>query len=371
MKKVWIVADSIVSPLGLTTEENYANIRQGISGLRLIQNDALNTKPFVGAVIKSVPPDATASKFETISRKVIEQLIAKFPLDPDRTIFILSTTKGNINFLEEGQPDHPRIHLHATAAYLAGLFGFKKHMVISNACISGVMALMVAKRMIERGQYDHAVVIGADVLSRFVISGFQCLQALSADTCRPFDAQRKGINLGECAAGIILSHTRNAGKEKASVRIAGGGLSNDANHISGPSRTGEELANAIRQALEEAGIGQNDVDFISAHGTATLHNDEMESKAINLMQMQDIPLNSLKGYYGHTLGAAGVLETILSAHALKNDELVVSAGFEKIGVSQPVNVVLKQERRPLKTCLKTASGFGGCNAAIIIQEEHN
>ena len=89
------------------------------------------------------------------------------------------------------------------------------------------------------------------------------------------------------------------------------------------------------------------------------------------MHMQEIPLNSFKGYYGHTLGAAGVLETILSAQSLKHDELISSAGFEKIGVSQPVNVIKEQERRPLRTCLKTASGFGGCNAAIILQEEYN
>ena len=371
MKKVWIVADSIVSPLGSTTDENYANVRKGVSGLQLIQNSALNPTPFFGGIIEDIKSDPMASKFEAITEKVIHQLIEKFPLDVDRTIFILSTTKGNINFLEEGRPDHPRIHLHETAAYLAARFGFKKHLAISNACISGVMALLVGKRMIEAGQYDYAVVIGADVLSRFVISGFQSLQALSPEMCRPFDAQRRGINLGECAAGVILSGEKSPATENINICIAGGGLSNDANHISGPSRTGEELGYAIRQALEEAGIEQSEIDFISAHGTATLYNDEMESKAFNLMRLQDVPLNSFKGYYGHTLGAAGVLETILSAHSLRHDELVSSIGFEKIGVSQPVNVIREYERRPLRTCLKTASGFGGCNAAIILQEEYN
>jgi 3-oxoacyl-[acyl-carrier-protein] synthase-1 len=371
MKKVWIVADSIISPLGLTTEENYAKLRQGISGLKQVNDDTLNPAPFFGGVIQNLDRDVTTSKFEAISQHVIQQLISKFPLEPDRTIFILSTTKGNINFLEEGNQDHPRIHLHATASYLADRFGFKKHLVISNACISGVMALLVGKRMIESGQYDFAVVIGADVLSRFVISGFQSLQALSPEMCRPFDAQRKGINLGECAAGVILSGEKSPATESINILIAGGGLSNDANHISGPSRTGEELGYAIRQALEEAGIDRNEIDFISAHGTATLYNDEMESKAFNLMHMQEIPLNSFKGYYGHTLGAAGVLETILSAQCLRRDELISSAGFEKIGVSQPVNVIREQEHRPLRTCLKTASGFGGCNAAIILQEEYN
>jgi len=298
-------------------------------------------------------------------------LIAKVAVDLDRTIFILSTTKGNISFLEEGRADHPRIHLHETAAYLASTFGLKKHLVISNACISGVMALLVAKRLIESEQYEHAIVVGADVLSQFIISGFQSLQALSPEQCRPFDVRRKGINLGECAAGVLLSNRADLNSEKSSVRIVGGGLSNDANHISGPSRTGEELGFAIQQALEEAGMTSKDIDFVSAHGTATLYNDEMEAKAFNLMNLKETPLNSLKGYYGHTLGAAGIVETIISAQSLREDELIPTVGFESAGMTQTVNVIKKKESRVLRTCLKTASGFGGCNAAIILQKEFN
>jgi len=371
MKKVWIVADSIVSPLGLTTEENYENIKKGISGLRTVQNKNLNPGPVYVGLVENVRQGTSTSKFEELSKNVIQQLIAKVAVDSDRTIFILSTTKGNISFLEEGRADHPRIHLHETAAYLASTFGFKKHLVISNACISGVMALLVAKRLVESEQYEHAIVVGADVLSQFIISGFQSLQALSPEQCRPFDAKRKGINLGECAAGVLLSSRENLNSEKSNVRIVGGGLSNDANHISGPSRTGEELGFAIQQALEEAGMTSKDIDFISAHGTATLYNDEMEAKAFNLMNLKETPLNSLKGYYGHTLGAAGIVETIISAHSLMEDELIPTAGFESAGVTQTVNVIKKRESRVLKTCLKTASGFGGCNAAIILQKEFN
>lgn len=363
-----MVADSIVSPLGVTSQENYENLRQGVSGLHLIQNNFLSSSPFYGGVIQNFEGDDSTSKFEALCKYVIQQLLTKVAVDPDRTIFILSTTKGNISYLEKGEPDNPRIHLYETAAYLAGLFGFKNHLVVSNACISGVMALLVGKRMIERGQYDYAVVVGADVLSKFVVSGFQSLQALSSEMCRPFDAQRKGINLGECAAGVVLSGTVDVPAEKSTVRIVGGGLSNDANHISGPSRTGEELSFAIQQALEEAGVEIEGIDFVSAHGTATAYNDEMEAKAFNLMKLDKVPVNSLKGYYGHTLGAAGILETILSAESLKHNELIPTAGFDQVGVTQPVNVIKKREHHPLKTCLKTASGFGGCNAAIILQK---
>ena len=157
-------------------------------------------------------------------------------------------------------------------------------------------------------------------------------------------------------------------KDALGVFISGGGLSNDANHISGPSRTGEELAMAMRQALQEAGKQPAEIDFISAHGTATLYNDEMEAKAFHIMNIAEKPINSMKGYFGHTLGAAGVLETILSAESLKQDQLIASAGFDQIGVSKPLNVIREPSNIKLNTCLKTASGFGGCNAAIVLQK---
>jgi 3-oxoacyl-[acyl-carrier-protein] synthase-1 len=229
------------------------------------------------------------------------------------------------------------------------------------------MSLIVARRLISIGQFDYAVVVGADVLSRFVVSGFESLHALSPEKCRPFDAQRKGINLGECAAGVVLG-TDEDSTVGPRIYIAGGGLSNDANHISGPSRTGEELALAIAQALEESGKKAEEIDFISAHGTATLYNDEMEAKAIHIVNMEEKPLNSLKGYFGHTLGAAGVLETILSAESLRQNQLLATAGFARIGVSQPVNVIRESARHPMDTCLKLASGFGGCNAAIVLHK---
>jgi 3-oxoacyl-[acyl-carrier-protein] synthase-1 len=370
MKKVWIVEDSIVSPLGVTTQENYEKLQQGISGLQSIRDTRLSADSFYGGLVRNFSGDSSRTKFDSLCSEVIGDVLIKAPIQAERTIFILSSTKGNITYLEEGKIDNPRIHLHETAAMLAHAHGFKNHFVISNACISGVMAILVGKRMIEAGLYDHAVVVGADVLSRFVISGFQSLQALSPEACRPFDAQRKGINLGECAAAIVLTGKTDMLPAGPHIRIAGGGLSNDANHISGPSRTGEELGFAIQQALSEAGMNEEHIDFISAHGTATLYNDEMEAKAFNLMKLDKTPLNSLKGYFGHTLGAAGVLETVLSAESLLHDELIPSLGFEQIGVTQNLNVIKTVEHRSLKTCLKTASGFGGCNAAIILHKEY-
>lgn len=366
-RKAWIIGHSIVSPLGSSTEENYTFVREGISGLARVNDSSLSSDPVFVGKVTTVSEEGDLSKFESLCRQVLEQLVAAKNFDPAKTLLILSTTKGNIAFLEQGKLDHPRLHLHATAAFLAEMFGFRNHTVISNACISGVMALMVGKRMIEHGRYPNVVVVGADVLSGFVISGFQSLQALSPEMCKPFDANRKGINLGECAAGIVLSVNPSDAKEN--IRIAGGGLSNDANHISGPSRTGEELAQAISQALNEAKVSTDQIDAISAHGTATLYNDEMEAKAFNLVNLGKVPVNSLKGYYGHTLGAAGVLETILSVQSMTENELLATLGFETSGVSQGLNITKELRQQQLTTYLKTASGFGGCNAAMVLKKE--
>jgi 3-oxoacyl-[acyl-carrier-protein] synthase-1 len=246
-------------------------------------------------------------------------------------------------------------------------FGFtNKPVVVSNACISGLLAILTGMRLIRSGQYENAVVAGADVISKFVLSGFQSFQAISATLCKPFDAARDGINLGEGAGTVILTSNK---EHSSGIKVKGGSVSNDANHISGPSRTGEELYLAVARAMEDANLSAKEINFISAHGTATIYNDEMEAKAITLAGMQSAPLNSLKGYYGHTLGAAGIIESIISMQSLKEDVIIPTMGFKNMGVTQPVNVCASLYRSTLQHCLKTASGFGGCNAAMIFSKQ--
>ena len=365
-KTAWIVSDSISSPLGYTTTRNFERVLAGDSGIATVSDMSLSPYEFIAARITSDFAAGPLTRSEQLIDRAVSDALQGLTLPAGRTVFILSTTKGNISFLEEGSADHPRLHLHHLAQFMAQRFGFEHSLVISNACVSGVMALLVARRMILSGMYDHAVVVGVDVLSRFVVSGFQILQAMSPERCRPFDADRKGINLGEAAAAIVVSSDALLAGKKATVCIPGGATTNDANHISGPSRTGAELAQAIRQSLQEAGLKPEAIGYVSAHGTATLYNDEMEAKAFGIAGVADKPTHSLKGYFGHTLGAAGVLEVALNVESLKRGHLVASAGYVNHGVSQPLNVI--KEHRPMEvtTCLKTASGFGGCNAAIIL-----
>jgi len=162
--------------------------------------------------------------------------------------------------------------------------------------------------------------------------------------------------------------TSDKDRSKGGVQILGSASCNDANHISGPSRTGEGLFLSVQSAMEEAKIKASDIDYISAHGTATNYNDEMESVAFSRLKMLDIPLNSLKGFYGHTLGASGLLETIIGMESLHHNLLIASNGFDELGVSHPVNVIKKNEKKELNIFLKTASGFGGSNTAVIYKK---
>lgn len=174
--------------------------------------------------------------------------------------------------------------------------------------------------------------------------------------------------MGEVSASaLVTSSEKNLPKE--AVEILGNATCNDANHISGPSRTGEGLFRSVKAALKEANLNASEIDYISAHGTATTFNDEMEAIAFNRLGMKNVPINSLKGYFGHTLGASGLLETIVGMHFMEKNMLFSSKGFSDLGVSKSINIIKQNTPKSLNTFLKTASGFGGCNTAVIFKKQ--
>lgn len=374
MMEVFVAAGNILSPLGTTARENFERVRAGESGI--------SRQP--GGFFASVIPDALLqplvaasglsghTKFEQLLILSIQDALLQtsISLRDKRTAFIVSTTKGNIALLEQGLgADIGPMQLHNTAVRTAEYFGAaNRPVVVSNACISGLLAILIGQRMIRSGRYDHAVVCGADLMTKFVLSGFQSFQAVSDEPCRPFDADRKGITLGEGAATVILTRNKTFLPGKQAIRLGEGASSNDANHISGPSRTGAELAAAITTAMQQSGVQPSDIGFVSAHGTATLYNDEMEAKAFHLSGLQQVPVNSLKGYYGHTLGAAGLIEAIVGMYSMQEEVVIPTAGFASSGTSQPLMVSSQLEPRPMAHYLKTTSGFGGCNAAMVFSK---
>ncbi len=234
-------------------------------------------------------------------------------------------------------------------------------MVISNACISGVCAEIEALRLLRSGAYRFAVVIGADCQSRFIVSGFQSFKALSQEPCRPFDRDRHGLNLGEAAATVVLEAAGSC--PDCRWEILDGCIRNDANHISGPSRTGEGSFQALQYLLNGV-IAPEELAVVNVHGTATAYNDEMESIALSRAGLSGVPVNSLKGFFGHSMGAAGVLETVMSMHAVERGLVLPTRGFETMGVSSPVNVSGELRHTDRRAFIKLISGFGGCNAAV-------
>jgi 3-oxoacyl-[acyl-carrier-protein] synthase-1 len=384
MREVFIVSDNILSPLGFTTEENFYNLTQNKSGISHHVRPEFSETPFYSSILDVQQNEALAAnlvcgnEFTRFEKLLIHSIsIALNEADVDVTApdtgIVLSTTKGNIGLLET-ESDTPelqqRISLNSSARAIAEHFRSpNRPLVVSNACISGLTALLTAKRLVQSGHYNHVIVAGADVISKFILSGFQSFQAISDKPCKPFDTKRNGITLGEAAGTIVLSSDRQRSRNK--VSIASGAVSNDANHISGPSRTGEELCIAVNKSLKDAGLSPGEIGFISAHGTATLYNDEMEAKAFAMANLESVPVNSLKGYYGHTLGAAGMIESIVSVHSLINELVLPTKGFEQSGVSANINICKKVQTVSKSNFLKTASGFGGCNAALVFSKSYS
>jgi 3-oxoacyl-[acyl-carrier-protein] synthase-1 len=370
--------DNIISSLGFSTAENYRAVQSGRSGLCFHEAYPGISAPFVASRIDRGRLDdcfaalgERPAAYTPLERAAILSVAyaaeeAQADLSAPDVLFVFSSTKGNIHLLDE-DAGSPRLYLWHTARLIAGFFGnANEPLVASNACISGACAQIAAMRELESGSYRYAVVVGADVLSRFVISGFQSLKALSAAPCRPFDTGRDGLNLGEAASTLIFRKAAGEGGDPAAVALAGGAIRNDANHISGPSRSGEGCFRAIQAAL--AGIRPEELAFVCAHGTATAYNDRMEAVALTRAGLDKTPVCGLKGAFGHTLGAAGVLESVISIHALLNGDVPPTCGFGQGDPEYPLPLSDRALRTGKSYALKTLSGFGGCNAALLFRK---
>lgn len=355
---IYIGSETIIGPNG-NLKDCFNKIAEKKSGVSKITANGFNGESFYCSMFLEDRPD-----FNTLAAQVIEQLLQKSKaklLTEESTLLIISTTKGDLSIGFENAIVSP-------AKFLYDKFKLKHFpFIISNACASGVMAINAAAAFIENNQYQNVIVLGVDMISDFIVYGFQSLYAISDEPCKPFDSERKGINLGEGAGAVLLSSSKDV-FTSTPVCFLGGSSSNDANHISGPSRTGEGLFRCINKTLNASAIKPLDIDFISAHGTATVFNDEMEAIAFNRLDMQHIPINSFKGFTGHTLGAAGVIETALCIACMHENTLLPSAGYHSQGTTVELNLIKEVVSTSLTTVLKTASGFGGCNASLLLQK---
>lgn len=379
MKKLYLLDDAIISPLGFSTEENISAIREGKSGLQLQQKPEITENSFYAGIIdesplndafKAIGYPKKYTKLEKMMLLAVQQILNKNPnLNLAETALVITTTKGNINLLKDpGNFPEIRLKLSELGQMIANFFGFVlKPIIVSNACISGGLGLAVARRLGSIGKLKNALVVGGDLVSDFVVSGFNSFQALSQEACKPYSRDRNGISLGEAAAAILVSIDKP--ESSRNIALIGDSTVNDANHISGPSRTGEGLYQSIQKALKEASISTKEINFLSAHGTATIYNDEMESMAFHRSGLQNTPLHSLKGYFGHTLGASALMESIVTKHSMLKNHLYRSKNFGELGVSKSLNIIQQNEEKQINYALKTASGFGGCNLALVFKKE--
>lgn len=361
----YIIADNIISPLGETSEDNYLSVKSGRSGIRAYEPGTCNIPEgfYASLLFEDFETLALRSAQKAIANAQKTIVNARLELKGKRTAFILSSTKGNI---EEN------ISLADSAQRIASQLGIdSKPIVVCNACISGLSALILGNRLIDSDLYDAAIVCGCDTPRQFILSGFQSLKALSPEPCRPFDMERMGLNLGEAAATLILSKNPIQGN---SWRMGDGFIRNDAFHISTPSKTADGLYLSLQRTLESftkeisstcKQINMKEhLAFINAHGTATLFNDQMESVAIGRAGLSDLPANAYKSFWGHTMGAAGILETIISMKAIDDDTILGTRGFSELGVSEKMNICTENRPTDKKGFIKMLSGFGGCNATI-------
>lgn len=373
MKAVAVDCD-MVTPYGWGSDLCWKGLMSGMTAIRPIERFSTSNLHTKNA---ATVPGLKESRSKSLIMQMLTPLISKIaPKLPNDLFVILATTTGEIEFLQRhlyGRKTDTKKSLPGNllkkVISLSGTCG--SGMVISAACASSSAAVSKAASMIRNRELDSVLVVACDCVSEFVTAGFSSLMALDPDKAKPFDKNRNGLSLGEAAGYMLLMSEKRAAKEKrpAIGEIAGWGLTNDANHITGPSKDGSGLSKAIDNALNSAGVSQNEIGSISAHGTGTVFNDSMEIRAIKkVFGKSPLPVYSVKGGTGHTLGAAGLLEIILSFTALDSKVVPPTVNLNDTDSEAEGWVASSPQSFEKTVTLSTNSGFGGINSALVLKK---
>jgi 3-oxoacyl-[acyl-carrier-protein] synthase II len=397
--RAFITGCGTISPLGCGVEQFWRGLVAGRSALGPIRG--FDTAGLGNTLACEVPDFVAAQHLRTEEADRLDRIgqytlaaarqalrdagLDPAQIDPQRAGVIAATTLGGMQLGEaylrgrrDGTPFDARQLVHVpyadTAARLARALGVRGPVVSpSIACASGTHAVGLALELIQRGHGDVFVVGGAEIVCHFVVSGFNSLRATTASAVRPFDARRDGLAIGEGAAMLVVESAQHARARGAAtdIEVAGCGLSSDAVHMTAPARDGAGAARAMRAALRDAGVEAHEVEFISAHGTGTVYNDAMEMAALATVfgeALPRIPVNSIKGAIGHTLGAAGSFEAIMCTRILREGVIPPTTGCEQLDPACRLDVVRGAARRQrVGMALSTSSAFAGNNAAIIMR----
>lgn len=371
--KVYIAGMGVVSPAGRGIQSLKNWIKQGgrrIRPLNLFTVPPGNRLP-VGEVSESFEI-LEIPRSHQLAYTATQEAMAGSQAPPDAVI--IGVTTGGILTTEmhlKNRVSDPEAYAYhaigSVAEYIAGKYHCKGPVItVSNACSSGTVAIKIALEMLRSGQAKRILAGGVDSLCHLTYYGFKSLQLIDPAGARPFDENRRGMSVGEAAAMILLVADEDT-PDNAIIEILGGGLSCDAYHPTSPHPDGEGALNAMRAAIRDAGISPSDIDYINLHGTGTLDNDLSEAKALKSLFGNYLPpLSSVKGALGHSLGAAGAVEAVISAISISEGVIPMNTGCltpdRKLGIDPVVEPIEKKVR----VVLSNSFGFGGNNAALIL-----
>jgi len=386
-KAVYITGMGGICAIGSTIDEIRESLCNGESGIEPTKylNTPVKFNTVSGEVALSNKELAAYTGVESslprttlLALKAAEEAISNAQIDFNnlRVGILLGTTVGGMDKTEnliksDVSPEEyiPSHHCGFTTDYLARHFKINHYSnTISTACSSGANALMTGARLIKQGRLDVVVAGGSDALSAFTINGFTSLMILDSEPCRPFSAERKGLNLGEGAGFVILESEELANSRKANIlaELNGYANTNDAFHQTASSPDGRGAFEAMKQALEQANLSPKDINYINAHGTGTDNNDLTESIAIdNLFGSNTPDLSTTKGFTGHCLGAAGAIESLISILSIQNNEVYPNLRFGTPVIEGGKQPITKYKQKPVNHVLSNSFGFGGCDTSLI------
>jgi 3-oxoacyl-(acyl-carrier-protein) synthase len=380
---VTIVAAGVATPVGLDVDAFWSALLTGIDGTSVIERfPVADLRVRRGGEIKKLPAMARpllGGRATQVLMAAADDLGRRMPARPDpaRLAVVVGTAVGPVGELEDALAGDARPRRLGGALYdgpahaLARRLGARGPVLtVSTACASGATALGLAADLLRDDEADAVVAGGFDALSRFVMRGFDALRSLTRERVRPFDRRRSGLLLGE-GAGLVLL-TRDADAPRARLgRLLGHGSGSDGSHVAAPDPDGRGLEFSVRSALAEAGVTGRDLDFVSAHGTGTPLNNRIETAVLKRVlghRAGAIPINSIKGGLGHTMGAAGTLEAVMCLLAAREGMIPPTLGLEEADPECDLDYVPGAPRpaRP-RIMLSTSLGFGGCNASLVLE----
>tara|TARA_R110000851_G_scaffold74253_7_gene163916 strand:- start:717 stop:1919 length:1203 start_codon:yes stop_codon:yes gene_type:complete len=394
---VAITGMGIISAIGNNVAENYSSLLEGRTGISHISKiDTVHKGSIMVGEIEftngeleaklGLSADNNYSRTALLGAIAAKEAIANAKITnikAYRTGLISSTSVGGMDMTEKFYYDYLESednrryieghHAGDSTEKIAEQLGIDQSLAttISTACSSAANAIMFGARLIKTGKLDRVIVGGADCLSKFTINGFKTLMILSDSYNTPFDENRKGLNLGEAAAYLVLESDSLVKKEKKKVLgyVVGYGNANDAYHQTASSENGDGATLAMEKALAVAGLEPKDIDYINAHGTATGNNDLSEGRAIIRVFGEDVPeFSSTKAYTGHTLAAAGAIEAVYAILALQNNIIYPNLNFKTPMKEFSLIPQTTLKDKALNTVLSNSLGFGGNCSTLIFSK---